>query len=411
MSIASAGPVPFASLWLPLLALAAEAPPASPGAAPSSPTVAGELHGGVNAPLGLLGVALVLRADRFSIGAGLGLQRPGPDPLLVASGSSLSKAVFGRIAILDRPRYRIALAIGLSGGAKTESTMTAGGEIFWTRSAIRYDVSATGEIPLGPVWLGLEGGVGFFDGGLTCTARELTPAVYQPCAPGESSGRPDDWVPFAALSIRYRDRAAPAAFAESTAGATAAQAGDGPKLRLLLAGATVDGTDVFSDGHFNGDTDYSGGIEGDVTWSKSSRGGSVRYRIGAGLRYEIAHVPARFGQGAGSDHLLYAPILLGLAIPLVGAHEIELLGGLGIAAGLIRGGVTSDGSPFLKAIGPTFELALAYWAPITRTFDLSVGAALSVSALGIRNSDDVYFANGSVLRGLLPLRLGARWSL
>jgi hypothetical protein len=61
-------------------------------------------------------------------------------------------------------------------------------------------------------------------------------------------------------------------------------------LRIFLAGTVWDTFVVVSDGHFQGDTDSSGGVEGDAIWSLSRHA-----RGGVGLRYELAHAAALGG--------------------------------------------------------------------------------------------------------------------
>lgn len=166
-------------------------------------------------------------------------------------------------------------------------------------------------------------------------------------------------------------------------------------LRVVASGATMD---TFFDGV--SDPDYTGGLEGDILFAPGPH-----LRLGVGLRYELAQVPAIYSFASATDRFLTVPFLIGAAIPLRGRHEVELLGGIGLGAGWIRG-TTIDGSPFLHTVGITTELAITYWMPITRALDLSLGAALTFAALHMENGED-----GTVLRGTIPLRIGARWSL
>jgi hypothetical protein len=397
------------AIYLPLLALAATVPqPPEPSAATTEGTpseadqldLTAELHGGYHTPLGGIGLAMVLPFSRLAIGGGLGF---GPSPSsdnasLGAGRSPLRLALFGRFAAIQGERFRLSLATGISFGAESDTAMAGDSQLFWNRDGNRYDLGAGGELAAGPAWVGVEAGVGYLAGTTTCT--QLTANVYQSCSAGQNSGAPSNWVPYLGLTIRPRDRAS--AFATDASGTAATRT----KLRVIASGTAIDGADVFSDGHFDGDPDYSGGLEGDILLAPGPH-----FRVGVGVRYELAHVPAMFGRAAGPDHFLSVPLLVGAAIPLQRRHELELLAGIGVGAGLVRGGDTSDGSVFLRAVGLAGELSVTYWAPVTRTVDLSLGAAITFAALDVENGGGPYFQHSSVLRGAIPLRIGARWSL
>ncbi len=399
-----------AAILLPLLALAANVPlPPAPSApvtertppAAEPPGLLAELHGGYHGPLGVIGLALVVPLDRFAIGGGLGMGPiPSPEGLFSQSlgVSPLRLAVFGRVAVIEGPRSRLSLVAGISHGSESDTATAGDAQLFWERVGYRYDLGASGELGAGPAWIGLEGGAGYLAGTATCT--QVTAIVTQLCDAGQNSSAPSKWVPYLGLTIRPRDRA--------SASASDAFEAAAPKrrLRVFASGSALDGADVFSDGHFDGDPDYSGGLEGDILFAPGPH-----LRIGAGVRYELAHVPAMFGSANGADHFLSVPLLIGAAIPLQRRHEVELLAGIGVGAGLVRGGETSDGSVFLRAIGLAGELSVTYWTPVARAVDLSLGAAVTFAALGVENGGGPYFQNSSVLRGVLPLRIGARWSL
>ena len=98
--------------------------------------------------------------------------------------------------------------------------------------------------------------------------------------------------------------------------------------------------------------------------------------------------PAAGSRGSAIDEFLSVTFLIGVAIPLQGRHEVELLAGIGIATGSILGGTTIDGAPFMRTVGITTELSVTYWMPITRAVDLSLGAAGALAALHIENGED-----------------------
>jgi hypothetical protein len=99
-------------------------------------------------------------------------------------------------------------------------------------------------------------------------------------------------------------------------------------------------------------------------------------------------VPALDSTGSAANKILSVPFLIGAAIPVRGRHEIELLAGIGISRGSIRGGSHVDGSRFQQTTGIMTELSVTYWAPIARTVDLSLGAAVTFGALHIENGED-----------------------
>lgn len=397
------------AIYLPLLAVAANVsqPPGPIGPTEAKPPEAeplglsAELHGGYHTPLGAVGLALVIPFNRFSVGGGLGFG-PAPSSDTLVPGfqqvSPLRLALFGRFAVMEGERFRLALSAGISLGAESDTAPAGASELFWKRDGYRYDLGASGELAAGPAWIGLEGGVGYLADVATCI--QATANVFEACDPGQSSSAPSNWVPYVGLTIRPRDRA--------SAPTTDAPEAAVPKtrLRVFASGTALDGADVFSDGHFNGDPDYSGGLEGDILFAPAPR-----LRIGVGLRYELAHVPPMFGNANGADHFLSVPLLIAAAIPLQRRHELEILAGIGVGAGLVRGGETSDGSVFLRAVGITTELSVTYWAPVTRAVDLSVGTGFTFAALGIENGVSPYFEHAAVFRALVPLRIGARWSL
>lgn len=166
-------------------------------------------------------------------------------------------------------------------------------------------------------------------------------------------------------------------------------------LRIVAAGMPVDG---FPGQGVGGDPDYGVGLEGDVLFAPGPH-----LRLGVAFRYELG-LPAP--DSRDPNKILSVPFLIGAAIPLQGRHELELLAGIGISVGSIRGGSHSNGSAFLQTTGITTELSVTYWAPITRAVDLSLGAAVTFAALHIENDED-----GTLLRLAIPLRIGARWSL
>lgn len=397
-----------AAIWLPVLALAVNvSPPGGVGAPvaertapePEPLVLSAELHGGYHTPLGAMGVALVLPFSRFTFGAGLGF---GPIPSgdsFVTASSPLRLAVFGRFAVVDGQRFRLALAAGISSGGENDTAAAGDATIFWKRDGSRYDLGVSGELAAGPAWIGLEGGVGYLASAAICT-QENANSVFGACDAQHNDSPPSNWVPYVGLKIRPRDRA--------RGSATEALGDPAPttKLRVLASGTAMDGADVFSDGHFDGDPDYSGGLEGDVLYASGPH-----LRVGVGLRYEAAHVPPMFGSANGFDHFLSVPFLIGAAIPLQRGNELELLAGIGVGAGLVRGGETADRSVFLRAIGLTTELSITYWTPVTRTVDLSIGAAVTAAVLDVQNGGGLDFGNSAVLRGTIPLRIGARWSL
>jgi len=372
-----------------LLLVVALAPAPDAAVAAPSPGVAAELRAGVGAPLGPVGLALSVPFGRLSVGGGLGV-----------GNVRLHEALFGRVALIRGPRLRLSLELGWSEGSTTEATATpAGSRLSSTRGGNRYDAAAIGEVGVGQAWVGLQAGVGYLDGSATCLQQDVMTGVFMPCDPG-SAPAPPSWVPFLALSLRHRDQAA----AEGTTTVQLAAA-SGRQLRLFVAGTRIERTDVFSDGHFDGATGGTGSLQGEVLWGKGAY-----FRYGVGLRYEVAHVTDTYPGRAGYDHFVYVPFLVGAALPLAGANQLELLAGVGLGAGLVRGGETSDHSDYMRAAGPAFELDLTYWTRVASGLDASLGLAVTASALGIQNGTD-YFRTGSVLRGTLPLRIGLRWSL
>jgi hypothetical protein len=197
------------------------------------------------------------------------------------------------------------------------------------------------------------------------------------------------YLPLLALAASVPAPGAPAA-AELEAAAPKT------KLRVFASGTPIEG---FFDAAF--DTDYSGGLEGEILFAPGPH-----LRLGVGLRYELGHVPAVNGRASSTDEFWSVPLLIGAAVPLRGRHEVELLSGIGIGIGSIRGGTTIDGVPFMQTVGITTELSVTYWMPIARAVDLSLGAAVSLAALHIENGED-----GTLFHIVLPLRIGARWSL
>lgn len=374
-----------------LLALGSDAPMAAVGTAAPSPAVVAELRAGVGAPLGPIGMAVAVPFGRFSVGGGLGV-----------ADVRLHEALFGRVALIQGGRLRLSLELGWSDGSTTEAVTTLPDvRLSSTRGGNRYDASLAAEVGMGPTWLGLQAGLGYLDGNASCWQQNLMTNVFMPCDPGLSPTA-STWLPFLALSLRHRDQGD----ADSPdAGGNQMGMTEGPQLRMFLAGTRIERTDVFSDGHFDGATSESGSIDGELLWARGRL-----FRYGFGLRYEVARVSDTYPDRGGYDHFVYAPVLLGAALPLSGANQIELMAGVGIGIGFVRGGSTSDRSDYLRAGGPTMELAFTYWTRVTRGLDLSLGLAMRVSVLGIQNGAD-YFRDNSVLRGVLPLRLGVRWSL
>jgi len=378
-------------LSLLFLALASDPPVPDQGATAPSPGVVAELRTGVGAPLGPVGLAVSVPFGRLSFGGGLGI-----------ADVRLHEALFGRVALLQGRRLRLSLELGWSEGSTTEATATpAGWRLSSTRGGNRYDAAAVAEVGVGQAWLGVQAGIGYLDGNASCWQQNLTTGVFMACDPG-SAPAAASWLPFLALSLRHRDQAE----AENPVVPNVQMgAANGRQLRLFLGGTRIERTDVFSDGHFDGATRGTGSLEGELLWG---RGKYLRY--GVGLRYELAHVSDTYPGRAGYDHFIHVPVLLGAALPLAGANQLELMAGLGLGAGLVRGGETSDGSDYMRAGGPTLELTFTYWTRVAHGLDLSLGLAVRASMLSIQNGTD-YFQHGAVLRGVLPLRLGMRWSL
>jgi hypothetical protein len=216
---------------------------------------------------------------------------------------------------------------------------------------------------------------------------------------------PPGVLPFAILLLTAEvpGSATRASLPTVSAGETTAHATDGAKFQLFLHGAFMEGLLLPSDGEFQSGPTASGGIDGRVLWSSGS------FRIGLGLRYELAYVPAAAQRSALADHFIYAPLLLGGAHRFSKGSELEALFGVGVAAGLIAGGTTSDRSSYLRAIGAGVELSVTYWFPVHPGLDLSVGGALNVAVLEIQNAGTYY--SSFAARAVLPLRIGARWSL
>jgi hypothetical protein len=372
-----------------LLALARDASMPAVATAPTLPGVVAELRAGVGAPLGPVGLAVAVPFERFSAGGGLGV-----------ADVRLHEALFGRVALIQGRRLRISFELGWSGGSTTHAASTLTDfRLSSTRGGNRYDATLAAEVGVGPTWLGLQGGVGYLDGTVTCWQQNLTTSVFMPCDPGASPA-PSAWLPFVALSLRHRDQADNADGPDTQTGAASR-----PQVRIFLAGTQVESTDVFSDGHFDGDTSGSGSIDGELVWPKGRF-----FRYGIGLRYEVARVSNTYPDRGGYDHFVDVPVLLGAVLPLAGANQLELMAGLGVGAGLVRGGSTSDRSNYMRGVGPMAELTFTYWIQVARGLDLSLGVAMRASALAVQNGAD-YFRDGSVLRGVLPLRLGVRWSL
>ena len=205
------------------------------------------------------------------------------------------------------------------------------------------------------------------------------------------------------LTAELPASATPAPLPGISAPQPTASATQGARLQLFLHGAFVEGIFLPSDGNFGAQPDSSGGADARVLWSSGS------FRIGFGLRYELAYVPAAPLRGALADHFIYVPFLLGGAHRFAGGGELETLAGVGVAAGLIAGAETSDRSSYLRGLGPSAELSVTYWFPIHPGLELSVGGALNAALLELQNPG-VYYSS-SAARGVLPLRVGARWSL
>jgi hypothetical protein len=388
------------AMLLSMLATAAGPGPGEQQQPPPAPGIIAEVAGGVNAPLGPLGLALTVPWGRLTLGAGIGFQWQPPTGYPGDPGSTrLRPALFARFAVLAHPRYRLAIQIGLSEeSSRSYAQRAPDRQLLWSRSGqSRYDAGVLGELGVGPTWVGLEIGVGR-TGQSECLVEDTTTRSYLPCAPADTAAGPSSWIPFLALNLRHRDGATPALETEPSG---PRPEGDTPRtLRIFHSGSPMDSFEVFADGSFQGSTEFSGGLEGDVVLAPSPH-----FRIGLGLRYELAHGPASSFRGAIDDHFLYALLLLGGAIPLAGRHELEIQFGLGVLGGLANDGPSS----FVQVLGPTAEIALTYWIPATRALDVSVGAALSVSVFEVVNSDQFEGSEGGRL--VLPLRVGARWSL
>ena len=375
-----------------LLALASDAASPPAGAAAPTPEVVAELRAGVGAPLGPVGLAVSVALGRFSVGGGIGV-----------ADVRLHEAFFGRAALIQGRRLRLSLELGWSVGSDSQANTTIPGyQLSSTRGGSRYDASVVGEVGAGRAWLGLQAGIGHLDGKATCWQQDLATTVFMTCDP-QSSPSPPSWLPFLALTLRPRAQAE-----AGDAGAPGPQPGAtrGLELRAFLSGTRIERTDVFSDGHFDGDTAGSGSIGGELLSAKGTH-----FRYGLGLRYEVARVLDTYPSRGGYDHFVYAPVLVGVALPLAGANQIELMAGFGLGVGLVRGGSTTDGSDYMRVAGPTLEFAFTYWTRITRGLDLSLGVAAQASTLAIQNGATDYFRNASVLRGVFPLRAGVRWSL
>ena len=156
-----------------------------------------------------------------------------------------------------------------------------------------------------------------------------------------------------------------------------------------------------SDGHYQSPRQWSAGAEGTIVW-KPFRS----FRLGLGLRYELAHGSA---PSAIDDHLLSLPLLIGGAVPLSGRHELEILVGAVPMVGLVDPDNVGDGaSRFLHVYGLGAELQASYWIPASATLDVSIGAVYNLSLFWYANGGSN--GEGFGFRVVLPLRVGVRWS-
>jgi hypothetical protein len=388
------------ALWL---WLALDGTPVVPAAAPPGPAgVAGpglfaEVQGGVNAPLGPLGFALVQPIWRLGIGAGVGMDLT--TETVFVPRSRRRGAVFARVQLVDGAHFRLALGVGLSNQTDYVQHLEGDRLVTWQRQGQRrHDATVAAEVPVGPVWVGLAAGVGWVSGTISCMAQDLT--VHQELGCTSADGSPPTGIPFAALSLRHRASLLARA-GDRGAGAVAGSAPPGPasptnrELRLFLAGSTVGDLQLFleSDGYVPS-TDYSAGLEGELLWRRSAY-----LRLGLGLRYELAYGNQRLYEHPITDHFLYLPFLIGLPFPTAGGCELELQLGLGLALGLIQTSTAASSSNYEQGIGPLFEFSVNYWTPITASLDLSIGAAGRAAVLA------------GDTKSILPLRVGLRWGV
>lgn len=372
-------------------------PPALAGAA--GPGLIAEVQSGVNAPLGPLGFALVQPIWRLGIGAGVGMDLT--SETVFVPRSRLRGAVFTRLQLVDGAHFRLALGVGVSNQTDYVQRIDGNRLLTWQRQGQRrFDTTVSAEAPVGPVWVGLALGVGWVSGTMSCMAQDLTMVSRQLSSCTSADGSPPTWIPFAALSLRHR----PSLPARAGDGGAAGVAGSAPavpappatrELRLFLAGSTVGNLRLLfgSDGYVPG-TDYSAGFDGELLWRRGAH-----LRLGLGLRYELAYGNQRFYAQPITDHFLYLPFLIGVALPTAAGCELELQVGLGLAHGLIQTTTAANRSDYVEGTGPLFEFSVNYWMPITASLDLSIGAAGRAAVVA------------GDLKSILPLRIGLRWGV
>jgi hypothetical protein len=374
-------------------ALGAAAARAEPGA------VRVEAQGGAGAPLGRAGLAIVAQpTPRLAIGVGFGLGDP------VAGQTAPSAAAFSRVGLLGAGP----LALDLAGGASLAALERAftirrphyADEDFvqrW-RPALRLHAGLGASARLGPVVVRAEGGASVRFGGARCIVQNRFSYEWEECqyasGPGYQPPEPSRIAPYAIVSVGFD--------AGGTDTSSAAGAPAGQQLRLTLEASPLVGTGFSGDGHF---TDPGGDARGLAVDYVRRAGSWLRYGIGA--RYEQVVGETRRGGATGSHELVALPLFVAAAwrgaIP---GHELELALGAGPQLGFFSGG-TGHGDERLRALGPTVELALTYAYPLGARTDVSLGAAVRVSAVTVLNGTDYFEASGG-FHGVVPVRLGLR---
>ena len=364
--------------------------PAAPEA-PEGPALIGEIQAGVNAPLGAFGFALIQPIWRLGIGAGIGMDLA--SSTVYQDSSRLRGALFVRAQLVDGPRFRLALGVGVSNMPELVERVEGDRLIIWQRQGQRrHDATLNAELPVGPLWLGMALGVAWVSGTVSCRAQNLTPSTEFPTCIG-ANGPPPTWIPFVALTTRRRSSPR----LEADRSASPAPPPAPRELHLFLSGSTVGAFDILGESTVP-DNDYGAGVEADLLWRRRS----PYLRLGLGLRYEIAYsnrvslVP----HTSVTDHFLYLPFLLGLAARTAAGSEIDIQFGLGLAFGLFRPDPNLRGPAWEQRLGGMGEISIDYWTPITHSLDLSIGAA----ARGA-------FLDHGYIKRILPLRLGLRWGV
>jgi hypothetical protein len=148
------------------------------------------------------------------------------------------------------------------------------------------------------------------------------------------------------------------------------------QLKGFLSYSPLRSTEFFNDAHYTDHAKFNAGLDVDFLHPLGRYAG-----IGVGLRYGYGTGTHRKGL-RDSEHLVFAPILLGL-----GTSKQQVTFGFGPAGAAVTFGAAS-GKPYLYCRGLGVEVAPAVTVPLRPGLGLTFGVVARALAVSVINGDD-----------------------